>query len=339
MPHESRPGRGGRLACCALLAGLAMPGAARAEGPTLRSPVDCALGETCFVQQLPDMDPGPGATDPFCGPRSYDGHKGTDIRVRSMADLARSPVPVVAMAPGTVRAVRDGMADALLTRPGEAAALDGRDCGNGLVVEHAEGWTSQYCHMARGSIDRTAGERVEAGDALGLMGASGNTQFPHVHVTLRRGETEIDPVTGRALADGCTLSGAGTQPLWDAAMMEAIAPARTVLGVGLAGVVPDTGTMRIEGAPPSAETASPLAVGWLWAINLRAGDRIRVRLTAPDGTVATDSLSDPLERDRAVHVAFAGSRGAPAAGEWRVEASVVSDGEVTLEDAVTVRVE
>ncbi len=53
-------------------------------------PVACTIGEDCFVQQWPDMDGGPGAADPFCGMAAYDGHDGLDIRLRSMADVARA---------------------------------------------------------------------------------------------------------------------------------------------------------------------------------------------------------------------------------------------------------
>ena len=64
-------------------------------------PPQCTLGKDCFVQQYADMDAGPGVTDPFCGPDTYDGHDGTDLRVLSMADVARG-VAVVAVADGTV---------------------------------------------------------------------------------------------------------------------------------------------------------------------------------------------------------------------------------------------
>ena len=61
----------------ALLAAFALPAAAQ-EGPALLFPVDCTLGETCFLQQFVDRDPGPGARAFDCGPQSYDGHTGTE---------------------------------------------------------------------------------------------------------------------------------------------------------------------------------------------------------------------------------------------------------------------
>src|SRR4051812_25240187 len=73
-------------------------------------PVECALGSLCSVQNYVDLDPGPGRLDPGCGRLTYDGHDGTDIRVRDLVAM-RAGVNVVAAAAGVVKATRDGMAD------------------------------------------------------------------------------------------------------------------------------------------------------------------------------------------------------------------------------------
>src|SRR5690606_24393904 len=96
------------LAAAVLLPVLAAPAPAIEFG----LPAACSLGEDCFVQQFPDMDAGPAATDPFCGAATYDGHDGLDLRVPTMPDIERG-VPVVAMADGIVLRLRDGVADRL----------------------------------------------------------------------------------------------------------------------------------------------------------------------------------------------------------------------------------
>ena len=78
--------------------------------PRLALPLDCTLGETCFIQNYVDADGGPGAADFTCGGLSYDGHKGTDFALLSHS-AAQAGVNVLAAAPGVVRAVRDGVAD------------------------------------------------------------------------------------------------------------------------------------------------------------------------------------------------------------------------------------
>ena len=44
------------------------PAMSRAQdAPRLAFPVACVLGETCYIQQYMDRDPGPGARDFTCG--------------------------------------------------------------------------------------------------------------------------------------------------------------------------------------------------------------------------------------------------------------------------------
>jgi murein DD-endopeptidase MepM/ murein hydrolase activator NlpD len=43
------------------------------------------------------------------------------------------------------------------------------------------------CHMQAGSVRVSAGQRVVALDVLGLLGNSGDTNFPHVHYQLMDG--------------------------------------------------------------------------------------------------------------------------------------------------------
>ena len=78
--------------------------------PLFGLPLLCPKGSICPIQQFVDVDPGPGARDPWCGTKTYDGHKGTDFRTLSMRDVVRG-VEVIAMADGVVTAAREGMAD------------------------------------------------------------------------------------------------------------------------------------------------------------------------------------------------------------------------------------
>ena len=150
----------------------------------LAFPVDCALGDSCHIQQYPDHDPGPAAVDFTCGPLTYDGHDGTDIALPNRAAMAAG-VAVLAAAPGVVRGVRDGVADF-------APKVEGRECGNGVLVEHQGGWVTQYCHMRQGSVIVKPGQSVETGTPLGLIGQSGMADFPHVHLSLRHNDTQVE---------------------------------------------------------------------------------------------------------------------------------------------------
>ena len=83
-------------------------------------------------------------------------------------------VDVFASAPGTVRGVRNDMRDVLFTSD-LSSEINGRDCGNGVVVAHDNGWETQYCHMREGSVSVIVGDLVEPGDVLSQVGLSGRT--------------------------------------------------------------------------------------------------------------------------------------------------------------------
>ena len=82
-----------------------------------------------------------------------------------------------------------------------------------MAIRHADGWETQYCHLRQGSVLVATGERVEAGRALGLVGMSGEANFPHVHLSVRRDGVGIDPFTGLPGGERC---GGGGEPLWSA---------------------------------------------------------------------------------------------------------------------------
>jgi murein DD-endopeptidase MepM/ murein hydrolase activator NlpD len=157
----------------------------------LALPFKCQLGVTCFVQNYVDHDASSQARDFLCGGRTYDSHDGTDIRLPDL-QIQRGDVDVLASAPGRVVATRDGVEDISIRETGKAAVA-GKECCNGVVIEHEGDWRSQYCHLARGSIRVKVGDRVVTGQLIGLVGLSGATEFPHLHFSLRHQGKIVDP--------------------------------------------------------------------------------------------------------------------------------------------------
>ncbi len=84
------------------------------------------------------------------------GHTGADIG-------AAIGTPILAPAPGLVV---------------EATASDGV-FGTYVTLRHATGFVSLYAHLSR--LDVRTGQRVLAGDLLGLVGMTGLTTGPHLH--------------------------------------------------------------------------------------------------------------------------------------------------------------
>ena len=164
-------------------------GAVWAEAPILEWPVDCTLGQTCYIEDYVDRDPNEGTQKDFaCGFNARDDHKGTDIALLSF-EAMEAGVEVRAAAAGTVRATRDGMADDRLMR----GVTDQNACGNAVVITHNDGWETIYCHLKRGSLTVKSGDTVEAGQSLGQIGLSGQTNHPHLHIGLRENGVVRDP--------------------------------------------------------------------------------------------------------------------------------------------------
>ncbi len=75
----------------------------------------------------------------------------------------------------------------------EAGPMSGY--GNVIMIQHADGDVSVYGHEEKVLVD--IGERVRAGQLIGLVGALGEATGPHLHFEVRiggEGGTKVDPV-------------------------------------------------------------------------------------------------------------------------------------------------
>ncbi len=101
--------------------------------------------------------------------RGVESHPGIDI-------AAAKDSPVLAAASGTV--VRAGSDDQL---------------GNYVEIEHGLGYVTVYGHCSRLAVG--AGVRVEAGQVIAYMGASGQASATHLHFEIWRQGEAVDPRT------------------------------------------------------------------------------------------------------------------------------------------------
>jgi hypothetical protein len=308
---------------------LAVAGVAQAAPPSLDLPIACVIGQTCEVQSYMDDDPGPGAKDYRCGSRSYDKHGGIDIRITSLAAM-RAGVPVLASAPGKVLRLRDGVPD-ISVRGRPPGPIDSQECGNGVVIGHADGWETQYCHMRQGSVRVKVGDTVKAGDAVGLVGLSGNTEFPHIHITVRQGTTTVDPFAYGAAAGSC---GRGVS-LWSPAAAKALVyKPRIAFRVGFSGSADKVDEQVDGGAIVPANVQSPVLIAYVRAIGLKAGDVQMMSITAPGGQVLAQTTSPPVPRDQAQRLLYVG-KPRPATGwtpgEYQALYRVQQNGQTVLE--------
>jgi hypothetical protein len=165
------------------------------------------LGQDLTFANSVDLDPAAGTTlDPWCGHRSYDGHNGEDITIRSFRET-RIGVPVFALTDGTVWEVQDGQYDFQFGPT--KSTFD-----NHLIVAASGGRYFVYGHLRHG-LTWHKGQRVLAGQQIGWSASSGNSAWPHLHLT-----EDADGAPHELFSGPCAPGGgdtfANTHPFQDA---------------------------------------------------------------------------------------------------------------------------
>ncbi|OGD50441.1 hypothetical protein A3K56_03535 [Candidatus Beckwithbacteria bacterium RIFCSPHIGHO2_12_FULL_49_13] len=64
--------------------------------------------------------------------------------------------------------------------------------GNRVVIDHGNGFTTLYAHMA--SISVAVGQSVNRGDVIGVMGSTGRSTGPHLHFEIRANGATVNPL-------------------------------------------------------------------------------------------------------------------------------------------------
>ena len=65
--------------------------------------------------------------------------------------------------------------------------------GNYVVVDHGNGYTSLYGHLQKATVKQ--GDSVSAGQQVGVIGSTGSSTAPHLHLRVHKDGQSIDPRT------------------------------------------------------------------------------------------------------------------------------------------------
>jgi hypothetical protein len=92
---------------------------------------------------------------------------------------------VIAPGAGKIVDLHDGEKDNLQFDPNELRTRETAYGGNFIIIDHENGEFSWLGHLKQGSVRVAIGQRVKQGEAVGQVGASGSSLFPHLHYELR----------------------------------------------------------------------------------------------------------------------------------------------------------
>lgn len=99
-------------------------------------------------------------------------HQGDDIANRANPDI-------VAAATGTVT----------------LAGWNGGGYGNYVIIDHGNGYKTLYAHMLNNSIVVKAGDKVNQGQKIGVMGSTGRSTGTHLHFEIKTDKGNVNPLT------------------------------------------------------------------------------------------------------------------------------------------------
>jgi murein DD-endopeptidase len=296
---------------------------ATVASPGFGLPINCKLGKDCYVMHYVDRDPSKEAVDFGCGRQTYDGHNGTDFGIANLQRM-NAGVAVIAVADGKVLRGRDGVEDVLIANQAEKAAVQGTECGNGLVVDHGNGWTAQYCHLRKGSVVAKPGTPVKKGMVLGMVGSSGLASFPHVHLTVRYQDKVVDPFVGVDDRKSCSIA---RNPLWSS-------PINYVpTGLVNAGFAPKPPTQlelwQGKYENQSISVGAPSLLFWVHSYGVLEGDLEKLQLVNPQGEMVIDQkkvINSPARS----YFSFGGKRSFTA-GRWQGKYQLLRNNKVLVQ--------
>ena len=318
------------------------PGVAAETEFWLSLPVACEIGTICTIQNYVDRDPGPGARDYTCGRLVYDGHKGTDFRLPDASWLSRN-IAVLAAAPGTVTATRNDLPDHLPGRY-DPERIKGRECGNGVLIDHGGGWQTQYCHMRHGSVQVREGDQVYREQPLGSIGLSGKSEFPHLHMSVKYHGKVVDPFLGAGAEMGCGITG---KPLWEPTLLADLAYRPSgILSSGFTDQVP-TINQVVSGQHQNDRLGrnAPNLVFWVMIFGLQPGDQEVLRIIAPDGSVLVEKQGETAQKHKIRWFTYSGKRARRSwmtgvyKGEYQLVRTMGAKRFVVLQSTTNIRIE
>ena len=255
-------------------------------------------GKDWVINNYVDQDAGSGVSDYMGGSKSYNGHDGIDIDVPSFAQMD-SNIPVIAAAPGIVtRIVEDTVADRNMSGSSDRA--------NEVWVTHQNGYKVKYLHLKYNSVSVKLNQYVNTGDILGVVGSSGNSTAPHLHMSIYDNDQVIDPFKEGLFANPPAYS-------TSLSLMDVVFKESSFNGIDELKDPPISQISRVM-------INSTVGVGLNMANGL-SGDRFHIKLINPSGDIHWESTRSFAGTERHTYWVYNVDLSSEA-GIWKWEVSV-----------------
>ena len=235
-----------------------------------RYPTGALFREDMAISNYVDLDTAPGAIQDFnCGTVTYDGHDASDALIRTFDEQVIG-VPVYAVADGVVIDTHDGEPDMNTVAAGQLS--------NYVIVDHGLGHLGWYWHLKLNSVSVSLGQSVTAGEEIGRVGSSGNSNWPHLHFAYTDGQQPIEPFAGACNAGPSH---------W--AHQPAIPTQTGMWDCGISRTSPATGAPLSLPRDRHVLLTDPVVYIWFHLSDLPANTSWRFIFEQPNGTVDFDS--------------------------------------------------
>lgn len=306
----------------------------------LNRPVDCTVGETCYIENYVDLDPSRRWKNYRCSGRTFDGNRSTDFRLNTTKKMDENII-VRAAAAGRIKAFRNSDEDGLYAN-GSKEAVRNRECGNTVIIEHENGWETQYCHLKQNSARAIRGLNVKPGDKIGLVGMSGKAEGPKLGFIVRHNDQTMDPFIGVSAMQGCSGSAEAT-PLWAVgAIPHVLYYASDSINDGFTIEPPDLQTITEKGYNPEADYSKASTLYYSVQIfGIKTDDVQEISLTGPDGSILSKqaTLYEDKSRSQFLHyITQAKPETGWQSGQYKGSYKLIRYGKVVIEESETIEI-
>ena len=232
-------------------------------------PLEGEVGRRWYISYYYDHDRNLGQLEDYQGKEAtYNGHVGTDYSIANFRRMDRNTAKIMAVENGTVEHIDDGYRDRN-NRDSSMVGVCDDFMNNKVYIRHDNGFLTIYKHLKKNSIQVKIGDRVQAGDVIGVMGSSGCSTGPHLHFEVRGcdGET-YDP-----FKENMWLEEAEYEP--ETKLMDFAISHNTFKNVQSTRVPPPLNVTQMQ---------SGTQVGWAFYWSTPKRQRVQVRFFKPNGS-------------------------------------------------------